>query len=182
MSSDVVRGRVVAERPDGTVLIAAPITDRVRFDRQKVREYWVQPIDSRKLSDSQRNMCYALLGFIGDAIGMSKESAKDLFKERYAYELIEDLGVKIFSLSDAPMSLAAGFQRFLVRFVIENGIQTTRPLIEYVDDIHDYVYYSLIHKKCAVCGRLAELHHVDRVGMGRDRTDILHEGMEALPL
>ena len=64
MSSDVVRGRVVAERPDGTVLIAAPITDRVRFDRQKVREYWVQPIDSRKLSDSQRNMCYALLGFI----------------------------------------------------------------------------------------------------------------------
>ena len=182
MSSDVVRGRVVAERPDGTVLIAAPITDRVRFDRQKVREYWVQPIDSRKLSDSQRNMCYALLGFIGEAIGMSKESAKDLFKERYAYELIEDLGVKIFSLSDAPMSLAAGFQRFLVRFVIENGIQTTRPLIEYVDDIHDYVYYSLIHKKCAVCGRLAELHHVDRVGMGRDRTDILHEGMEALPL
>ena len=29
---------------------------------------------------------------------------------------------------------------------------------------------------------MAELHHVDRVGMGRDRTDILHEGMEALPL
>ena len=182
MSSDVVRGRVVAERPDGTVLIAAPITDRVRFDRQKVREYWVQPIDSRKLSDSQRNMCYALLGFIGEAIGISKESAKDLLKENYAYELIEDLGVKVFSLSDAPMSLAAGFQKFLVRFVIENGIQTTRPLIEYVDDVHDYVYYSLIHKKCAVCGRAAELHHVDRVGMGRDRTDILHEGMEALPL
>ena len=33
-----------------------------------------------------------------------------------------------------------------------------------------------------MCGRLAELHHVDRVGMGRDRTDICHEGMEALPL
>lgn len=37
-------------------------------------------------------------------------------------------------------------------------------------------------KKCCICGKVAELHHVDRVGMGRDREDILHEGMEALPL
>lgn len=182
MSSDVVRGKVVAERPDGTVLIVAPITDRVRFDRQKVREYWVQPIDSRKLSDSQRRMCYALLGFIADYIGDSKESTKELFKLKFMADNLDELGDRIFSLSNAPMSLIARFQRFLVRFIIENGIQTTRPLIEYVDDVHDYVYYSLIHKKCAVCGRAAELHHVDRVGMGRDRTDILHEGMEALPL
>lgn len=37
-------------------------------------------------------------------------------------------------------------------------------------------------KKCAVCGRKADLHHIDRVGMGRDRDDICHEGLEALPL
>ncbi len=40
----------------------------------------------------------------------------------------------------------------------------------------------MIHKKCAVCGRKAELHHVDRVGMGRDRREICHIGMQALPL
>ena len=182
MNSDVVRGRVVAERPDGTVLIAAPITDRVRFDRQKVREYWVQPIDSRKLSDSQRNMCYALLRAISDYTGDSPESTKEYFKLRFMADNLDELGDCIFSLSNAPMSLVAGFQRFLVRFIVENGIQTKRPLLEYVDDINDYIYCSLIHKKCVICGRKADLHHVDRVGMGRDRTDILHEGMEALPL
>lgn len=36
-------------------------------------------------------------------------------------------------------------------------------------------------RKCAVCGRRAELHHVDRVGMGRDRREICHIGMQALP-
>lgn len=182
MSSDVVRGKVVAERPDGTVLIAAPITDRVRFDRQMVREYWVQPIDSRKLSDSQRNMCYALLRAISDYTGDSPESTKEYFKLRFMADNLDELGDCIFSLSNAPMSLVAGFQRFLVRFIVENGIQTKRPLLEYVDDINDYIYCSLIHKKCVICGRKADLHHVDRVGMGRDRTDILHEGMEALPL
>ena len=34
----------------------------------------------------------------------------------------------------------------------------------------------------SVCGAPADLHHIDRVGMGRDRTDMIHEGMEALPL
>lgn len=51
-----------------------------------------------------------------------------------------------------------------------------------VDDVGDYIYSCLIAKKCCICGRRADLHHVDRVGMGRDRTDIVHEGMEALPL
>lgn len=180
--SDVVRGRIVEERPDGTVVIVAPIGERIRFERHRVRECWVQPIDSRPLSDKQRRMCYALLRAISDYTGDSPESTKEYFKLRFMADNLDELGDRIFSLSNAPMSLVAGFQRFLVRFIVENGIQTKRPLIEYVDDISDYVYCSMIHKKCVICGRKADLHHVDRVGMGRDRTDILHEGMEALPL
>ena len=180
--SDVVRGRIVEERPDGTVVIIAPIGERTRFERHRVHECWVQPIDSRPLSDKQRRMCYALLHAISDYTGDSPESTKEYFKLRFMVDNLDELGDRIFSLSNAPMSLVAGFQRFLVRFIVENGIQTKRPLIEYVDDISDYVYCSLIHKKCVICGRKADLHHVDRVGMGRDRTDILHDGMEALPL
>lgn len=182
MSNDIVRGRVVEERPDGMALILAPIADRARFARQGVRECWVQPIDSRPLSDRQRRMCYALLGAIADYMGESRESAKELFKLNFMADNLDELGERIFSLSDAPMSLVAGFQRYLVRFVVEHGIPTRRPLLDFVDDVSDYVYACLIHKKCVVCGRRAELHHIDRVGIGRDRTDICHEGMEALPL
>ena len=52
----------------------------------------------------------------------------------------------------------------------------------YVDDIQDYVYSCLVNKKCAVCGKPADLHHIDHVGTGRDRDEIIHEGMEAMPL
>lgn len=44
------------------------------------------------------------------------------------------------------------------------------------------MYSCLIHKKCCVCGKKAELHHVDRVGMGNNRNEITHEGRRALPL
>ena len=74
------------------------------------------------------------------------------------------------------------FQRFLVRFILEWDIPTRFPLLGMVDDIADYVYACLINRKCAVCGKRADLHHVDHVGMGRDRQEIIHEGMEALPL
>ena len=55
-------------------------------------------------------------------------------------------------------------------------------MLEYVDDVADYVYSCLINKRCCICGRAADLHHVERVGMGRSRTEICHEGMEVLPL
>ena len=55
-------------------------------------------------------------------------------------------------------------------------------LLNYVDDIDNYVYMCLIHKKCCICGKKAELHHVDSVGMGNDRTEVQHEGRNALSL
>ena len=80
------------------------------------------------------------------------------------------------------MSLVAAFQKFLIKFIISNNVPTKRPLLEYVDDIDDYVYMCLIHKKCAVCGKKADLHHIDTVGMGNDRAQIQHEGREAISL
>ena len=80
------------------------------------------------------------------------------------------------------MSLVCAFQRYLVDFIVGNDIPCSFPLLDYVDDMGGYIYSCLINKKCCVCGKKAELHHVDRVGMGRDRTEIIHEGMEAMPL
>jgi hypothetical protein len=150
--------------------------------KREFKECLVQPIDSRGLSDKQRRACYALIGAVSDYSGDSKDSTKELLKLRFLASEIETLGEDIFSLSNAPMSLVCEFQRFIVRFIIENDIPCDFPLLEFVDDIADYVYSCLVNKKCCVCGLHADLHHVDRVGMGRDRTEILHEGMRALPL
>ena len=55
-------------------------------------------------------------------------------------------------------------------------------ITELCEDIQASVYAAAIHKRCIVCGQKAELHHVDRVGMGGDRHDMCHIGMRALPL
>jgi hypothetical protein len=80
------------------------------------------------------------------------------------------------------MSLVAAFQTFLARFIVCHDVPTRRPMLDYVDDVQDYVYTCIINKKCPVCGKKADLHHVQHIGMGRDRTEIIHEGLEVLPL
>ena len=177
----MIKGKIIDLREDGTAVIVAPIEIQKVIHR-KIKECYVEPIDSRPLSDSQRRMCYALINAISEWSGSSPEEIKNAFKLEFWAERVETLADKVFSLSNAPMSLVAEFQRFLIDFIISNDVPVKRPLIEYVDDIEHYVYMCLIHKKCAVCGKRADLHHLDTVGMGNDRKEVIHEGREAISL
>lgn len=165
----------------GEALIRAP-GNFVKMCQQEQREVWVEFIDGRPLSDRQRRSCYAMIREIADFSGETPEETKKLMKiDFWCGELLE-MADTMFSLSNAPMSIVAAFQKWLARFIVRNDIPTKRPMLEYVDDIDDYVYACLVSKKCPVCGRKADLHHVDAIGMGRDRHEIIHEGMEVLPL
>ena len=180
---DTVKGRIVGyDERTQELLIRARYDDWYTMTKREYRECLVQPLDSRPLSDRQRKMCYALLREISDYTGQDVHSAKEYLKLRFLADDFGETSDRIFSLSDAPMSLVCAFQRYLVRFILEYDIPCRVSLLEYVDDVPDYIYACLIAKKCCITGRPAELHHIDRVGMGRDRTDIIHEGMEVLPL
>lgn len=177
----MLKGKIVDIREDGTAVIIAPIEIQKVIHRQ-IKECYVEPIDSRPLSDSQRRMCYALINAIAEWSGSSPEEVKTAFKLEFWAERVETLADKVFSLANAPMSLVAEFQRFLIDFILSNDVPVKCPLIEYVDDIEHYAYMCLIHKKCAVCGKRADLHHIDTVGMGNDRKEVIHEGREAISL
>jgi len=176
-----VKGKVGDIR-NGYITITVPYDDWLTLTKREVREAWVELIDSRPLSDKQRRACYALINAIAEHFGDGRESTKEYLKLKF---LIEDLGEtadQLFSLANAPMSLVAAFQNYLVRFILEWDVPLNFPLLDMVDDISEYVYACLINRKCAVCGKRSDLHHIDRVGIGRDRHDIVHEGMEVLPL
>lgn len=180
---DTVKGRIVGyDERTQELLIRAHYDDWYTMTKRGYKECLVQPLDARPLSDRQRKMCYALLREISDCTGQDVHSAKEYLKLRFLADDFGETADRIFSLSNAPMSLVCAFQRYLVRFIVEYDIPCRVPLLEYVDDVHDYIYACLIAKKCCITGRPAELHHIDRVGMGRDRDDIIHEGMEVLPL
>lgn len=177
----MIKGTIKEVREDGKAIIVASINTG-EFIRKNIKECFVEYIDSRPLSDKQRKMCYALIHAIADWSGSSTQDIKEAFKLEFWAEKIDTIADKVFSLSNAPMSLIAEFQRFLIAFIIENNVPVKRPLLEYVDDIEHYVYMCLIHKKCAICGKKADLHHVDTIGMGSDRTEVQHEGREAISL
>lgn len=180
---DTVKGRIVGyDERTQELLIRARYDDWYTMTKRGYRECLVQPLDARPLSDRQRKMCYALLREISDYTGQDVHSAKEYLKLRFLADDFGETADRIFSLSNAPMSLVCAFQRYLVRFIVEYDIPCRVSLLEYVDDVQDYIYACLIAKKCCITGRPADLHHVHRIGMGRDRDDIIHEGMEVLPL
>ena len=179
---DRARGYIAGfDEKTGEAILRAP-ANFIKMCHQEQREVWVEYIDARPLSGKQRRSCYAMIHEIADWSGDTTEATKDVLKlDFWCGELLE-MADTMFSLSDAPMSIVAAFQSWLARFIVRNDVPTKKPMLEYVDDIDDYVYACLIAKKCPICGKKADLHHVDALGMGRDRTEIIHEGLEVLPL
>lgn len=177
----MIKGKIVDLKEDGTAVITANLP-LVQTVHRCVKEVYVDPIDSRPLSDKQRRMCYALIHAIAEWSGSSSEEIKTAFKLEFWADKVDTLADKIFSLSNAPMSLVAEFQRFLVEFILSNDVPVKRPLLEYADDIEHYTYMCLIHKKCAVCGKRSDLHHIDAIGIGNNRNEVEHLGREVMSL
>ena len=67
----MLKGKIIDVREDGTAVIEALI-DIGQFIHRKVKEVYIDPIDSRPLSDRQRRMCYALIKAIADWSGSDK--------------------------------------------------------------------------------------------------------------
>lgn len=180
---DTVVGRITDYDPKSMELtIKAKYDDWFTLSKREYQKCLVQLVDSRPLSDKQRRACYALIREIADYSGMGSEEAKQWMKIKFLTEDLEGTADRIFSLSNASMSLVAAFQGFLIDLILAWNIPTRFPLIDMVDDIERYIYGCLAHKVCCVCGKPSDLHHVTAVGAGRDRRKIIHEGMIALPL
>ena len=177
----MIKGKIIDVSESGKATIVADL-EMNKYIKQGNKECYVEFIDGRPLSDKQRKMCYALINAIADWSGSSQQDIKEAFKLEFWADKVDTIADKIFSLANAPMSLVAEFQRFLIGFILENNVPVKRPLLEYVDDVDHYVYMCLIHKKCAICGKKADLHHIDTVGMGNDRTEVQHEGRECMSL
>lgn len=181
---DIVKGKILEINEDGRVIIEAYYTDWYTLMKREYKNCNVQMIDSRKLSDKQRRTCYMILKAIADYSGMGLDPTKEYMKLKFITEDLQQTGEKILSLSNAPMSLVCAFQRFLVRFVVDWEIPCNFRLLDFVDDVSDYIYSSLINKKCCICGKQADLHHCEgsMIGMGGNREEVIHEGLEVLPL
>ncbi len=175
----IARGRIESASQKGLVIV-------VPYDSRFVTQQWdeveVMIPDGRRISPEQRRKAYAIMGEIAAWAGMEPDEVKLMQKHDFVQRHLEGLHKELFSLADCDMTTAKEFITYLIDFVLEFDVPLNVPIMDVVDDVQKYVYACLMHKKCAVCGKKAELHHVDRVGMGNDRTKIQHLGRRCLPL
>jgi hypothetical protein len=177
---------IVAIRPDG-IYWRTPYDPEVV--RQECRTGKLYIPDGRDLSDQQRRNIWAMIGEIASHSGykgaQEKKQLNNAMKKDFLLAFFDRLtaaAIGDFSIGNVDMTTAAMYQEFLINVILENNIPTRQPILEYSDDIQKTVYACLMHKKCIICGSKCDLHHVDRVGMGNNRDDICHIGMECLPL
>jgi hypothetical protein len=176
-----IDGRITDYNERGEITIRARYENVGRFIECGYKEAIILLKDSRTVTAEQRKKIYAMLNEIADYMGEFPDIVKKQFKWELRYKRYKGM-LDDFSLSNCSIETASAYIDLLVETIIAWGIPLKQPLIELCEDIPRYVYTCLKYKKCAICGRSAELHHVDVVGIGRDRTEIAHEGMRALPL
>ena len=175
----ITTGKITGVTPR-EIMIAVPYDPR--YVTQQWGEVAVDLPDGRKISPEQRRKAYALMGEIAEWAGMAPDEVKLTHKHEFVTRHLEGLHRELFSLADCDMSTARAYITYLIDFVLAFDVPLRVPLVTLCDDVSKAVYSCLMHHKCIVCGKRCELHHVDRVGIGGDRNDICHIGMECLPL
>lgn len=158
------------EQKDGTDLVISVPDLKLgdMFQRKKIRNAEIRFDDGRHRSAEQRKKAYATIRDISDWTGYLPEEMKEILK----YQHMMRTGDAYFSLSNCSMDTAREFINTILEFALENGIPLSDNAIERTDDIGRYLYYCLLHKKCAICGKDGEIHHEDAIGMGNDRTKV----------
>lgn len=164
---------------DGSTLLLAPDDDLQRELLQKsISRVELRLTDGREISADQRRKIFAIIKDIAVWSGHDPEYIRSFL----TWDFVGQTDKEYFSLSDVDMTTAKEFINYLIEFCFAHTVPTKDTTLNYSDDLYKYLYLCLEHRKCAICNAKAQVHHVDRVGMGRDREDIVHVGMRAIAL
>lgn len=189
MINERTTGHIVKIDESGAATITAVLPNLYHACDRKYDTVEIILPDGRRISPEQRRKIYALLGEIAEFVdgvrnSETVEDAKNVMKWEFMLKRMESQERKLFSLSDCDMTTAREFITYIIEFIIKNDIPTKVSLLEHCEDIGRYIYACLVNKKCCICGKHADVHHVDgsRIGMGNDREEVHHLGREVLPL
>lgn len=164
---------------DGHILtVAVPCEDWDYIVDHKVKTAQVVLDDGIHISAAQNKALHAtfrdIAEYTGNPDALTKEALKILFaKEKQ---------IPYFSAADLTMDDAGEFIDWLLGWCVTNDIPLSDKLTARCTDIRRVMYACVLAKRCAVCGRSSDLHHVDTIGMGGDRTKVHHGGRRVMAL
>lgn len=138
----------------------------------------VEFVDPRKAEPKQRSLFFALLGDINKWSGETVEWLKEYFYTRYT---IQTAGKEI-SLADDTKNTVSDATVLIddvIKFIFEFGVPVNEAYPLLPKDENIFQYECIKHRQCLVCGRHADIHHLElgngnAVGMGVDRRKVDH--------
>lgn len=135
--------------------------------------------DGRTISSKQRKLLYALFKDISIYTGYEVEELKELMKIDFMVDKDRDY----FSLSDVEIEVATEFIEYILEFMFAWDIPINKKVVVLAREVNNFLYLCLMHRKCAVCGCYADIHHHENlVGMGMDRAKHNHEDSRYIAL
>ena len=128
--------------------------------------------DGVTISAKQRKLLYALFKDICLYTGYEVDELKELLK----IEFMVDRDRDYFSLSNVDMKIAREFIEYILEFMFLWDVPINPKVVILAREVNNFLYLCLVHRKCAVCGCKADIHHHENlVGMGMDRARHNHE-------
>lgn len=135
--------------------------------------------DGVSITIKQRRLIYALFKDISAYTGYEVSELKELLKIEFMIDKDRDY----FSLSDVSRVIATEFIEYILEFMFKWDIAINPKVVVLAREVNNYLYLCLMHRKCAVCGRHADVHHHENlVGMGMDRAKHNHEDSRYIAL
>ncbi|MFT8584971.1 MULTISPECIES: putative HNHc nuclease [Liquorilactobacillus] len=141
----------------------------------------IEFVDPRKARPKQRALFFALIGDIWNWSGQPVEELKEYFYIQYA---IKTAGGMI-SLADDTKNTVSDANK-LLEIVIDFMFEFRVPFKDGYELLPKeesyYMYLCCKHRKCAICGRHADIHHLETIGMGGNRTHVDHTKRHVMAL
>ncbi|TDG88734.1 putative HNHc nuclease, partial [Lactiplantibacillus pentosus] len=160
-----------------------PNLDHVETVSGSADEYYTysELADTRKARPQQRRLFFALLSDIYTWSGMPTDFLKNLFYlqyESYAFG-------KQISLSDTTESSVSDANQLLdlvIDFMFEWHVPFKEGYKLLPREQEYYLFQCCRHRVCMICGNRADIHHVDVIGAGLNRTHVDHTKRHVMAL
>ena len=160
-----------------------PNLDHVETVSGSADEYYTysELADKRKARPQQRRLFFALLSDIYTWSGMPTDFLKNLFYLQYeSYTFGKQI-----SLSDTTESSVSDANQLLdlvIDFMFEWHVPFKEGYKLLPREQEYYLFQCCRHRVCMVCGNRADIHHVDVIGAGLNRTHVDHTKRRVMAL
>lgn len=173
-------GRYYGDLPGGQILLAVTLPDGADADEARVLFN-----DQEEITPVQRKKIFAIVRDIADSQLEDRELTRKTLTADFLRKNIDQLQLSALSLAitgNCDKGTASLFIDYLISTCMEFNVQTKEPLQAYADDLERYTYTALLHKRCLICGKKADLHHVSAIGIGYNRETKPQLGALVMPL